>query len=109
MNEEREFDSSLKLIAKSSVIVFVFFALAKILSYIHRIIIARNYGAESYGLFSLALMVTGWITVLAVFGLNDGLLRFISMFRGKKEYDKINYIFRRSFYLVLFTGLVGGI
>lgn len=108
MNGESEFNSSLKLIAKSSVIVFVFYTLAKVLSYVYRVAIARNYGAEYYGLFSLAMMVAGWITVFAIFGLNDGLLRYISMFRGKKEQDKINYIFRKAFYLLLFTGLVGG-
>src|SRR3989344_7620107 len=105
MNEEKEFDASLKLVAKSSMIVFVGIVLAKILSYVYRVIIARNYGAESYGLFSLAVMISGLIGILAYFGLNDGLLRYISIFRGKKEYNKINYIFRRTFYLLLSTGL----
>lgn len=109
IKEESEFNSSLKLIANSSVIIFVGFAFAKVLSYIYRIAIARNYGAESYGLFSLALMVTGWISTLVVFGLNDGLLRYISIFRGKKEYNKINYIFRKAFYLLLFSSLIAGV
>ncbi len=108
MKEKKEFDKSLKLIAGSSVIVFIALMFSKVFSYIYRIIIARNYGPEYYGLFSLALMAAGWITVLAIFGLNDGLLRYISIFRGKKENKKINYIFRKSFLLLLITGLIGG-
>ena len=108
MDEEREFDTSLKLIAKSSVVVFIGFAFSKILTYIYRIIIARNFGPEAYGLFSLALMVASWITILAIFGLDEGLLRYISIFRGRKEENKIRYIFRASFYLLLVTGLIGG-
>src|SRR3989344_9480479 len=107
MNEEHELNSSLRLVARSSIIVFIGLFIAKILSYIYRIIVAREFGAEAYGLFSLALMAAGWIGVLAVFGLNDGLLRYISIFRGKKETDKVRYVFRKSFWLLLLTGLAG--
>ncbi len=109
MNEEKEFNSSLRLIAKSSVLVFIGLFLSKIFSYVYRLIIARNYGPESYGLFSLASVIVGWIGVIAIFGLNDGLLRYIGIYRGKKEQDKVNYLFRKSFYLLLITGLIGGI
>ncbi len=54
-------------------------------------------------------MLSGWIIVIAIFGLNSGLLRFISIFRGKKENAKIKYIFKKSFYLLLITGLLGGV
>ncbi|MEK6844006.1 MAG: flippase [Nanoarchaeota archaeon] len=109
MDKEREFNSSLKLIAKSSFIVFIGLFFSKILSYIYRIIIAREFGPEAYGLFSLAIMLSGWVGVIAAFGLSDGLLRYISVLRGSKENNKINYLFRRSFFFLFFTGLIGGV
>jgi len=104
-----QFNNSLSLIAKSSVIVFISLVLSKVFSYIYRIIIARQFGPEIYGLFSLSLMLSGWIIIMAIFGLNEGLLRYISLFRGKKQNNKIRYIFRKSFYLLLITGLIGGV
>ena len=59
MENNNEFDSNLKLIAKSSVIVFAGIFLSKIFTYLYRIIIAREFGPEAYGLFSLALVISG--------------------------------------------------
>ena len=56
-------DKSLKLLVKTSVIVFIGIALSKILTYGYRVIIARHYGPEVYGLFSLSLMIVGWFIV----------------------------------------------
>jgi len=109
MDDEKEFNSSLKLVAKSSVIVFVALVFSKIFTYVYRIIIARQFGPEVYGLFSLAIMLSGWIIVIAIFGLNEGVLRYTSIFRGKKEVGKIRYIFKRSLKLLFFTGISGGI
>ncbi len=109
MDESKEFNSSLRLIARSSVVVFIGLFLAKIFSYVYRLIIARNYGPEAYGLFSLGLVMVSWIGVIAIFGLNDGLLRYIAMLRGKNQQKRINYLFKKSFYLLLATGLLGGI
>ena len=52
-----EIDRGLKLIVKSSMIVFIGLFLSKLLTYIYKIIIARYYGPEVYGIFSLAFMI----------------------------------------------------
>ncbi len=109
MDSKKEFDSSLKIIAKSSIIVFIGLFLAKIFSYLYRLIIARNYGPESYGLFSLGLVMVSWLGVFAILGLNDGLLRYFAMMRGKKSSDKNSYLFRKSFSLLLITGILSGV
>lgn len=105
---EKEFDKSLKLIAKSSIIIFIGITLSKFFTYLYRIIIARSFGPETYGLFSLSIMISGWFIIFASFGLGQGMLRYVSFYRGKKEKDKIKYIFRKSLLVLFFSGVVAG-
>ncbi len=107
--EKEEFDLSLKLLAKSSFVIFIAVILSKAFTYMYRIVTARFYGPEAYGLLSLSLMIIGWFTIVAGMGLPNGLTRFVSFFRGKKQYDKISMIFRKSFYLLAFFSLVASI
>ena len=92
----------LKLMAKSSIIVFIGLFLSKVLAYAYRIIIARYFGAEIYGLFSLALILITLFASFASFGLIDGLIRFVSFYRGKNQNDKIRYLFR---YTIIFLAI----
>ncbi len=103
-NNER-LDHSLKLIAKSSIIVFIGVFLSKILSYIYRIIIAREFGPEVYGIFSLAMMVSGIFMLFSDMGIGEGLSRYIPLYRGKKQNEKIKYLFKRSAKIFLLTGI----
>ena len=106
---ENPLDNSLKLIIKSSVIILIGFFVSKLATYLFRIIAARTYGPEIWGIYSLALMVLGWITILSSFGLFDGLLRFIPLFRGKNETSKINYIVNVVKYVTLILGIFFGV
>ncbi|MBI2046951.1 flippase [Candidatus Pacearchaeota archaeon] len=102
-------DSYLKLIVKTSFFVFIALMLSKIINYVYRIIVARYFGVEIYGLYSLALMILGWIVAFASFGLIDGLVRYISIYRGKNQSNKINCIFRFAFNFLLVSSLIAGI
>ncbi len=93
-DEKEVVNKALKFIAKSSMIVFVGIFLSKLLTYIYRIIIARHFGPEIYGLFSLASMVLGLFVVFSSIGLTDGLTRFVSFYRGEKQTDKIRYLLK---------------
>ena len=102
-------DKDLKLIVKSSIIVFFGLFLSKVLTYIYRIVIARSFGPEIYGIFSLASIVLGWFVAFSSFGLTQGILRFIPAYRGKKEYNKISFIFKLSLIILLVSTVVSGI
>ena len=108
MNQEKELNKSLKLIVKSSMFVFIGFALAKILGYLYRIIIARYFGPEVYGLFSLTIMILLWFVSFFSLGFFDGILRFIPIYRGKKETKKIRYIIRFSLLTLFLSGILAG-
>lgn len=109
MQEQEKLDYSLKLLAKSSIIVFIGLILSKIATYLYKIIVARNFGQEVYGLFSLASLLAGLFVAIFSFGLQSGLLRYISFFRGKEQTEKIKHIFRFSIRFTLPIGILSGI
>ncbi|MDO8516831.1 MAG: flippase [Nanoarchaeota archaeon] len=107
--KKEDLNDSLRIIFKTSLIIFLYLILSKIFAYLYRIIIARHFGPEVYGLLSLALIVVGWFSAISFLGLSDGFLRFSSFYRGKNEIDKIKYIFRLSIKILLFTGIIASI
>lgn len=107
--DKESLDKSLKILVKTSFIVFIGVVLSKILAYAYRVIIARTFGPEVYGLYSLAITILALFMFSSSFGLADGLLRFIPIYRAKNEKDKIRHIVKRSLIISLFSGVVGGI
>lgn len=109
MNKESSnLRKGLNLIAVSSLIVFIGVAFSKVLTYIYRIIIARYFGPEEYGLFSLASMVLILVVAVCSLGLPEGLVRYISFFRGKKNKSFIIYLTKYSLLLLSFIGIIAG-
>jgi O-antigen/teichoic acid export membrane protein len=106
---QTELDEGLRLLVKSSVFIFVTLFLSKIFIYIYRIIIARYYNPEIYGIFSLTIMVIGWFATFAGLGLPQGLLRYISLYRGKNEYKKIRFISQTSLLFLAILSIFGGV
>jgi O-antigen/teichoic acid export membrane protein len=89
MKGEDNFNHILKFFAKSSIIVFIGIFFSKILTYLYKIVVAREFGQEVYGIFSLAIMVSSFFVSFFSLGLQNGLLRYISFYRGKNEPKKI--------------------
>ncbi len=109
MKESTPIDTSLKLIAKTSIIVFITLLFSKLFNYGYRIIIARQFGPEIYGVFSLAIGVFGFFSIIASFGLKSGVTRFVSQFRGKQETEKINIIIFYAIKILIISGIIFGI
>ena len=108
-SEQKEINKSLKFIFTSSLFVFMTVIFSKFLTYAYRIVIARYFGPEVYGLFSLAMMTLLFLVALSSLGLVEGTLRFMSYYRGKREYNKVKYVFRLSSTILLFSSLLIGI
>lgn len=105
----KEINESLKQIARSSIIFLVGAVFSKILGYIYRIIIARQLGPEIYGLFSLAIMLVGWLIAFSSFGLAEGILRYIPIYRARNEINKIRHVLRFSVKVSLITSIASGL
>jgi O-antigen/teichoic acid export membrane protein len=105
VNESR-LDSSLKIIVKTSFIVFIGLIISKILGYAYRIIIARYFGPEVYGLFSLAVTIVSFFSTIAALGISEGLLRYVPLLRAKNKHREIKGLMSFALKLSLITGLI---
>jgi O-antigen/teichoic acid export membrane protein len=81
-------ERSLKYLAKGAGLIFFGLILSKIFTYLFRIIIARV-GPAEYGLFSLGIAVFSLFTVVARFGMGNGILRFVSYYRSKNQKEDL--------------------
>jgi len=107
--KNNKLDTNLKLIAKSSMQIFIIFIFSKFFIYFYRISIARHYGPEVYGLFALSLIILGWLRIFSELGLPTGLLRYIPLYRGKKKEEYLQYSFQKTFLIIILTSLSLGI
>jgi O-antigen/teichoic acid export membrane protein len=105
---EAEINTGLKFIAKSSIIVFVGVFLSKFITYIYRIVIARYFDPEVYGLYSLASIVLNLFVVVSSIGLIKGLERFVPFYRGQKKIDKIKYLIKTLKIILIFSSIFFG-
>jgi O-antigen/teichoic acid export membrane protein len=108
-SSESGLDRSLKIIAKTSFIVFIGLVISKILGYTFRVIVARYFGPEVYGLFALALTITSFFITIAAFGFGDGLIRFLPMLRAKGKTDEIRYLIKKTEKFYLVSGIIASI
>lgn len=106
---ESVLDNSLKKIVKSSFIVLVAIFFSKILAYLYKVVIARYFGPELYGIFSILLVLSGWMIAFSSLGLSDGLIRFIPLLRGKRDFKKIKYLLKLSAQVQIVSSIVSAI
>ncbi|MBI2508153.1 flippase [Candidatus Woesearchaeota archaeon] len=85
---ESEINNPLKTILKGTKIIAFGIIFSKIFGYIYRIIAARA-GIYEYGLLSIGIAILGLLTSVSLIGLGDGLLRYVSFYKGKEDYARI--------------------
>ena len=77
-----------KRIAKGAIIVFFGLLLSKTLAYLYVALLARL-GSSEYGTLSLALAIISFISIFAILGLKTGIVRYVSYYKGKQDYQKL--------------------
>tara|TARA_Y100000310_G_scaffold82857_1_gene79486 strand:- start:37883 stop:39403 length:1521 start_codon:yes stop_codon:yes gene_type:complete len=101
--------SNLDKIVSGASIVFIGMIISKLLSYVYRLIIARI-GVSEYGLFSLGLGIIGIIIGISLFGLQRGVLRYVSYYRGKEDLGSVKgaivYSLKISFMISFVLGIL---
>jgi len=95
-------EDSLKIIVKGAIILLVGAVISKILTYFYRLIVARI-GTSEYGIISLAITITTMLSLIATFGMGEGVSRFIPYYNEKKEKEKVRGIINYS--LILTTSI----
>ncbi|MFA4952611.1 MAG: flippase [Candidatus Pacearchaeota archaeon] len=107
--KEEDLNQGLKLLVKSSIVVFIGLFLSKVLFYVYRFIIARFFGPEIYGVFSLALAIFIIFTLFPMLGFDRGILRFVSLYRGERNTQKIKYLVSFSIKFLLVSSIFASI
>ncbi|SEP76285.1 Membrane protein involved in the export of O-antigen and teichoic acid [Virgibacillus subterraneus] len=92
-------------VTKQSGIVFTGKLISLIFGLLFNFVAARFLGAEVYGEFMYILAFIGFFPLLAMMGLQQGLVYFIPKFNENKEMDKRNSIVTFSFLLVFLISL----
>jgi O-antigen/teichoic acid export membrane protein len=77
-----------KIIVKGALISFFGMFLGRGLTYLYVALVARL-GSFEYGLLSLGLAVTLFLSTLSLVGLNSSIVRYISFYRGKNDNNRI--------------------
>ncbi|MEE8423026.1 MAG: oligosaccharide flippase family protein [Thermodesulfobacteriota bacterium] len=100
--------ASLKTVAKGAGIFLVGMVLSKFITYFTRIFIARYFGPEVYGLFSLGLAVIVFAGIFGVLGLPTGVTRYISYYRSKNEEAHVKGVLIFSLFTVALVSCISG-
>jgi O-antigen/teichoic acid export membrane protein len=91
----KELDS-LKVITKGAAIVFFGLLVSKVITYFFVMFAARYFGPEPYGVFSLGVAITSFLSLVFLLGLPKGIVRYISFFEAKEEKEKIKGVITSS-------------
>ncbi|MFH1593034.1 MAG: flippase [Candidatus Woesearchaeota archaeon] len=78
----------LEKIAKSAVLVFLGTLFGRLFGYLYVALVARL-GSVEYGLLSLGFAIVSFLIALSLFGLEGGIVRFVSFYRGKNDKQRI--------------------
>ena len=94
-------DIHLKEILKGSFIAFVFRIFGMGLGYIFILFIARWYGAEAVGSFSLSFTLLHIFVTIGVFGFDNALVKFIADYNSNDNPHLVKEIYTKSLFVTI--------
>lgn len=94
-------DSHLQEIARGGAIAFVLKIAGAGLSFLLYMLIARQLGAADSGIFFLALSIITPIAVLARFGMDNSLIRFVAAHAHAHEWSQVRGVIRHALRLAI--------
>lgn len=101
-----EINKNLQKITKGTTIIFIGSIIATILTFVIRILIARNFTQTDYGLFSLGFSILSIFVAIGCLGLKDGASIQISYFLSKNEIKKARSVTIFSLFFGLLASLI---
>jgi O-antigen/teichoic acid export membrane protein len=100
--------TDLKKLATGTSLAFIGSVLGNGLAYLYGIIIGRFLGAEILGLYFLALVVMQLANAICRIGLPEGLLRFIAIHMGSRDYPRAKATILSAIFLGSLTSILAG-
>jgi len=106
--QQREVERHLSTTVKQSGIVFIGRIIGYALGLANYFILARLFGARVLGEYSLVLNTVSVITIITAFGLNIGLVKYISRYRADNSPNKVLLLVRSAVLWSALFSLFGG-
>lgn len=78
---------SRKVLVRNSALIAGGAILGNVISLLFRLIIAREYGPNSFGIFSIGFMLVSVMTTVALLGFPAGVTKYVSEYRSRGEYE----------------------
>lgn len=103
---KKDIITPLKFIVRGAIFVFIGMVISKLLTFIYMVFIARYFGAEDYGVFSLALAITGVFYIIPILGIPPMLTNIISENLERKNYRKIKNYSAFSVFISLILSMI---
>jgi O-antigen/teichoic acid export membrane protein len=97
---------SLQNIMKGSMIVFFGIMISLMLNFLIRVLLVRYTTQDQYGIYTLAITVTGMISGVAMLGMDEGSSRYIAYFLGKADDARVMNTIYSSIKIVLLSGIL---
>ncbi len=70
------------------------------------IIVVRILGPSTYGVYTLAIAVTGFFDAVGNFGIGTALNKFVTEYKSKKDYKRIGDTISNGLAIILITGTI---
>jgi len=83
----------------SSVVVLV-------LHFFQKPLLARYLGPDGLGLFSMAIMLAAIIELIAAFGFDSALIKYVAEYKGKEQKDKVYSVVSSAFFTIIILGVI---
>lgn len=87
--------------------VFASSIVVLLLHFLQKPVLARYLGPEGFGVFSMAMMIVGLIELVALFGLNDALVKYVAEY--KENESKVQSLFSSVFLTMLVIGVIASL
>ncbi len=94
-----------KILLKGAGLTIIGLALSKLFFYAINIIVARI-GSTELGLLNLGFSIVSFVAMIALLGLNGGLIRYISYYLGKKDKRKIKGVILDAIRIPSIIGII---
>ena len=75
---------------------------------VYHILLAKYLGAAFYGIYSLGFSILNILSTFSIMGLHLGVVRFVAIYLGVKDYERLRGILRFSLLFVLGLGIFIG-
>ena len=99
-------NNSLNTVVKGTAIVFIGTIMGMLFAFIGRVLFARFFTPEQYGIFSLSVTILSVFTAIGTIGLQQGTTRQIAYYLGKGKNIETAFVIRWSLVFALPSGIV---